>query len=54
MQMSIGQNGEFFVSVETLDDSVIEVCDKLYRRIMEAKEETIIVSEARRRSEEDC
>ena len=47
LRLSFGVNGEFFVeSTEALKSSDIDVMEELYRRIMVARDESIVVSEA--------
>jgi len=47
LRLSFGVNGEFFVeSTEALKASDIDVMEELYRRIMVARNECIVVSEA--------
>lgn len=47
VRLSFGVNGEFFVeSTEALKSSDIDVMEELYRRIMVARNESIVVSEA--------
>ena len=51
VRLSFGVNGEFFVeSTEALKSSDIDVIEELYRRIMVAHNESIVVSEAMKRS----
>ena len=53
VRLSFGANGEFFVeSAEALKASDIDVMEELYRRIMVARDESIVVSEAMKRSME--
>ena len=47
LRLSFGVNGEFFIeSTEALKSSDINVIEELYRRIMVARNESIVVSEA--------
>ena len=49
MRLSFGPGGEFFIEVQDeLNDEVIDVTEKLYRRIMTARSEMKIVEEATR------
>lgn len=53
VRLSFGANGEFFVEfTEALKASDIDVMEELYRRIMVARDESIVVSEAMKRSME--
>lgn len=53
LRLSFGVNGEFFIETDALSNGDIDTVEELYKRIMTARQECIILAQANQHTEDD-